>query len=47
MMNLAFESVDKPLCATIKLEATEQYFSATLFSVLYKVALIFESMTKF
>ena len=36
----------KSLSVTIQMKATEQYFPVVLFIVLYKVALIFESMNE-
>ena len=36
----------KPQCVTIQIKATEQYFHAVLFVMLYKVVLTFESVNK-
>ena len=37
----------KSYSVTIQMKATEQYFSAVLFIMLYKVVLTFESVDKF
>ena len=34
----------KPLCVTIQVKATEQYFHVVLFIMLYKVVLTFKSV---
>ena len=36
----------KSLSVTIQMKATEQYFPVVLFIMLYKMALIFESMNE-